>query len=327
MSSILLLWEEMAAQANYGLVKRLFKRTSAVIVYATYNHISNVCGIAISYNRDINVNVAPFSGLSELKVEIYNDQANKLLTIQLTSDSNKDVFAVLCDNLIQTIDNCITEREALQLVLNRLEKWKSLLKKGAAEGLAKNEQQGLYGELVYLNKLIDHCENSFLAILGFWVGIDKAMRDFQGDGWATEVKTVSTNTPYQITINGERQLDETLLKKLYLYHLIVEVSQGNGETLNEKIEKTRRKMQDNLPAMTLFNSKLMEAGYFDHHKVLYEERCYMIRNENLYQIRDNFPRIKENELRLGVSNTEYSINISNCNEYKIEESEHYNNIK
>ena len=80
------------------------------------------------------------------------------------------------------------------------------------------EQQGLYGELIYLQKLILRDCFSYVDSLKLWVGTDKASRDFQGNGWAVEVKTISVNNSDQITINGERQLDETLLNKLYLYH-------------------------------------------------------------------------------------------------------------
>jgi hypothetical protein len=61
------------------------------------------------------------------------------------------------------------------------------------------------------------------------------MRDLQGRSWAVEAKTTSTNNPQKVTINGERQLDETLLENLFLYHFSVEVSSANGLTLCQKI--------------------------------------------------------------------------------------------
>lgn len=324
------LWEIMSQEKSVGLVKRLLPSSSPLKVFATYKYPENICGIAFSCDRKLKLSIDSFYNLKELSVQLFLDasyQPNRLLTIQLFSDTNQDIFAYLCGNLVETIEKCDTEAKAIKLVLNRLEKWKTMFSKGASDGLSITEQQGLYGELMYLHKLALRGVFSYVDTLKIWVGADKAMRDFQGNGWAVEAKTISINNADQITINGERQLDETLLNKLYLYHLAVETSRMNGQTLNDKVEELRSLFSDDKAALNVFNAKLMEAGYFDHHRDLYKERCYKIRKESIYVIDDSFPRIKESELRDGVSNTVYSINVSTCAEYMVSESEHFNSIE
>ena len=324
------LWEIMSQEKSVGLVKRLLPSSSPLKVFATYKYPENICGIAFSCDRKLKLSIDSFYNLKELSVQLFLDasyQPNRLLTIQLFSDTNKDIFAYLCGNLIETIEKCETEAKAIKLVLNRLEKWRTMFSKGASDGLSITEQQGLYGELMYLHKLASRGIFSYIDTLKIWVGVDKAMRDFQGKDWAVEAKTISINNADQITINGERQLDETLLDKLYLYHLSVEASRMNGQTLNDKVDELRRLFADDKAALNVFNAKLMEAGYFDHHRDLYKERCYKIRKESIYVIDDSFPRIKESELRDGVSNTVYSINVSTCAEYMVSESEHFNSIE
>ena len=324
------LWEIMSQEKSVGLVKRLLPNNSPLKVFATYKHPENICGIAFSCDSKLKLSVDSFYNLKELSVQLFLDtsyQPNRLLTIQLFSDANTDIFAYLCGNLVETIERCDTEAKAIKLVLNRLEKWKTMFSKGASDGLSITEQQGLYGELMYLHKLVLRGIFSYIDTLKIWVGADKAMRDFQGKDWAVEAKTISINNADQITINGERQLDETLLDKLYLYHLSVEVSRMNGQTLNEKVDELRSLFSDDKAALNIFNAKLMEAGYFDHHRELYRERCYKIRKESIYVIDDSFPRIKESELRDGVSNTVYSINVSTCAEYMVSENTHFNSIE
>ena len=324
------LWEIMSQERSVGLVKRLLPNNSPLKVFATYKHPENICGIAFSCDRKLKLSIDSFYNLKELSVQLFLDtsyQPNRLLTIQLFSDANTDIFAYLCGNLVETIERCDTEAKAIKLVLNRLEKWKTMFSKGASDGLSITEQQGLYGELMYLHKLVLRGIFSYIDTLKIWVGADKAMRDFQGKDWAVEAKTISINNADQITINGERQLDETLLDKLYLYHLSVEVSRMNGQTLNEKVDELRNLFSDDKAALNIFNAKLMEAGYFDHHRELYRERCYKIRKESIYVIDDSFPRIKESELRDGVSNTVYSINVSTCSEYMVSENTHFNSIE
>lgn len=324
------LWEIMSQEKSVGLVKRLLPNNSPLKVFATYKHPENICGIAFSCDSKLKLSIDSFYNLKELSVQLFLDtshQPNRLLTIQLFSDANTDIFAYLCGNLVETIERCDTEAKAIKLVLNRLEKWKTMFSKGASDGLSITEQQGLYGELMYLHKLASRGIFSYIDTLKIWVGADKAMRDFQGKDWAVEAKTISINNADQITINGERQLDETLLDKLYLYHLSVEVSRMNGQTLNEKVDELRSLFSDDKAALNIFNAKLMEAGYFDHHRELYRERCYKIRKESIYVIDDSFPRIKESELRDGVSNTVYSINVSTCAEYMVSENTHFNSIE
>lgn len=324
------LWEIMSQEKSVGLVKRLLPNNSPLKVFATYKHPENICGIAFSCDSKLKLSIDSFYNLKELSVQLFLDtsyQPNRLLTIQLFSDVNTDIFAYLCGNLVETIERCDTEAKAIKLVLNRLEKWKTMFSKGASDGLSITEQQGLYGELMYLHKLVLRGIFSYIDTLKIWVGADKAMRDFQGKDWAVEAKTISINNADQITINGERQLDETLLDKLYLYHLSVEASRMNGQTLNEKVDELRSLFSDDKAALNIFNAKLMEAGYFDHHRELYRERCYKIRKESIYVIDDSFPRIKESELRDGVSNTVYSINVSTCAEYIVSENTHFNSIE
>jgi len=153
------------------------------------------------------------------------------------------------------------------------------------------------------------------------------LRDFQDNNWAVEVKTTSTNNPQKVTINGERQLDDTLLENLFLYHLSVEVSNGNGQTLCQKIAIIREMLESDIPAASIFNAKLFEAGYLDKHEPFYQDRFYQIRNENYYKIENDFPRIKENELRGGVSDVKYSIILAMCDEYLVPENQIFNTVK
>ena len=329
-ASILSLWETMSQEHANGMVKRMFPSAAPNRIFVTYTLPENMCGVAFSYSRSIKVSVDSFKNLKELNVKLVPDttyETNNLLIIQLASNANRDVFACLCDNLASVIQNAGTEQEAVRVVLNRLEKWKALFDKAAAAGLSPSEQQGLYGELTYLSKLLTRRILSKADSLKVWVGSDRAMRDFQGKGWAVEVKTSSSNNACQITVNGKRQLDETLLDKLYLYHLSLEVSRLNGETLNGLVDGVRLLLADDLVALGSFNAKLFEAGYTDSQRDLYEDRCYKVRAEHIYNIDGHFPRIKELDLRNGINDVVYTIDVSTCDEFMSSESEHFKIIQ
>ena len=210
---------------------------------------------------------------------------------------------------------------ALRIVLNQLEKWRTLFDRGLAAGLSPAEQQGLYGELHLLSRMIRRNSSDMTETVGYWVGCDKAMRDFQGEDWAIEVKTTATNGSDRLTINGERQLDDALLDRLFLHHLSVEVSRKNSQTLNRAIEDLRKALATDTIALHRFNTGLTHAGYFDEHAPMYQDRCYKIRREQAYRISGDFPRIMERDLRNGVSNVTYTINTSACEEYAVTDTE------
>lgn len=324
------LWQQLEGEKTLGLVKRLYSSEIDFHIYATFRYPEVYYGIAFNFSNNIKIDISNFDNLKDLKVLLLDDTSfvkTKLLVIELLHVTNKDVFSALCQNLIQSVIQINSEQKIIRTVINQLNKWKTLFDKSSSDGLSTEQQQGLFGELVFLQKCLLQQDANSINVLKSWVGVDAALRDFQCSNWAVEVKTTATNNPQRVTINGERQLDETLLKNLFLFHCAVEISNGNGETLNQKIANIRSFLYDNIPALDLFNSKLFEVGYFDSHANKYENRFYKIRFENCYKITDNFPRIKENELRGGVSSVKYDIVLAMCDEYLITENQLLNTIQ
>lgn len=326
------LWDNIEEdnQNNIGIIKRLYSSDVQFHIFGIFQYPEKYYGIGFTFSNNIKIDISPFSNLRELKVLLVPDTSfvdSKLLIIQLLHLQSRDVFASLCDNLIQTVIHLDSEKKIAQTVINQLEKWKTLFDKSNATGLTPEAQQGLYGELHFLQKFLSVPELSFYDVLHTWVGVDKALRDFQGSNWAVEVKTTSTNNPQKVTINGERQLDETLVENLFLFHFSVDKSTSNGLTLCNLIDDIRFMLNDDTPALSSFNAKLFEVGYSDAHRELYQETFYQVRGENYYKIENNFPRIKENELRNGISDVKYSIILAMCNEYQVTENTIFNALK
>lgn len=104
----------MLKEQATGLVKRLLPTNAPIKVFATYKHSDKVCGIAFSYSENLKVSIDSFLNLKELYVQLYLDAAyksRKLLIIQLSSDINKDIFAYLCDSLIDPLKIAIQSQK------------------------------------------------------------------------------------------------------------------------------------------------------------------------------------------------------------------------
>lgn len=315
-------WRVLEANQTAGLTKLLISKDLPFPIYCTYQYPDCFYGLAFSFDKTAHINLSQFDNLSELKIQVLQDGSypdRKMLIIQLQSSEQSGVFASLCDDLINSVLLIDNEQRILKTVLRQLGKWRDLFSKDSAIGLSISEQQGLYGELYLLNKMLSLPGVSPLDILHEWVGADKAMRDFQGSDWAIEVKTSSANNGDRATINGERQLDETLLSNLYLYCLTVEASRENGQTLNALIKAISDKLYEEDDALKVLNAKLFEAGYLPKHETNYANRCYKTRNERFFKICEKFPRIRETDLHDGVSDIQYVISLSKCEEYLIPE--------
>jgi hypothetical protein len=324
------LWEALEEEKSVGLVKRLYSSDVPFHIYGTFQYPEKYYGVAFTFSNDIRIDISSFDNLRELKVMLLADTTfvnSRLLVIQLLYPNSRDIFATLCENLIQSVLRLNTEQKISRTIVNQLEKWKTLFEKNNSTGLTPAEQQGFFGELHFLQKFLAKPDTNPCDVLHTWVGVDKALRDFQANSWAVEVKTTSTSNPQKVTVNGERQLDETLLENLFLFHFSVEVSNGNGQTLCQKITAIRETLENYTPALSLFNTKLFEAGYLDKHEPFYQDRFYQIRNENFYKVENDFPRIRENELRSGVSDVKYSIILAMCDEYLVSENQLFNMIK
>lgn len=327
---ILELWKEFEQSQSNGHFKRLFQSNKPFHIYVTYQYPERYYGIAFVISDNFRIDISAFDNLKDLKVALVADHSfenSRLLTIQLLTPFNRDIFATLCNDVIQSVIDIVSEKKRVRTIINQLDKWRSMFDKINSNGLSLAEQQGLYGELNFLQKILVKSGLQASDVLHTWVGVDKALRDFQGSNWAVEVKTTATNNPQDVKISSERQLDETLLNSLYLYHCSVETSKANGQTLCDKIEEIRSILSEDIPALTTFNAKLFEAGYTDTQSNLYKDRYYQIRFEKLYRIDEDFPRIKENELRDGVGNVTYSIVLAMCDNYLVTENQVISDIQ
>lgn len=327
---ILELWKELEQSQSNGHFKRLFQSNKPFHIYVTYQYPERYYGIAFVISDNMRIDISDFENLKDLKVSLVADHSfenSRLLTVQLLTSFNRDVFSTLCDDVIQSVIDITSEKSRVRTIINQLAKWKSMFDKINFDGLSLSEQQGLYGELNFLQKILAKSGLHASDILRTWVGVDKALRDFQGSNWAVEVKTTATSNPQEVKISSERQLDETLLESLYLYHCSVETSNANGQTLCDKIADIRNILSTDIPALSTFNAKLFEAGYTDSQSYLYKDRYYQIRFEKLYRIDEDFPRIKENELRDGVGNVTYSIVLAMCDNYLVTENQVISDIQ
>lgn len=300
----------------------LYKRYSAEIlpdIFIALKAPEKLRCIAFRISAVFPFDETQWNRLKDIKIETLTDEKDKsknFLLILLLNKQHKDIFSTLCEDLIFGVSEVSTELTLVEKLLERLAKWQSLFEKIGKQGLSDEAQRGLYGEIYFLRFFLSSVSDKNYCVKS-WLGPEKSIQDFQYSNWAVEVKTTHGNNHQKIHITSERQLDDTIIEKIFLYHLSLDVRVGNGESLNILIEAVSELLNDNTMASNLFKLKLLESGYYDIHKPLYDERGYTIRQENLYRVSGNFPRITENQIPIGVGDVRYSIVLSESEEWRI----------
>lgn len=324
------IWDELANDKSLisGLLFRRYSGTVKPDVYVGLQYPEKFLCVYVAINKTTEVKISNFSNLQEIRVDLFaspNEVDKNILIFKLLNFEHIDIFAVLCEDLIESISEETNEKRIIREVLNRFEKWKSLFNKIGLQGLKPEEQRGLFGELYFLRKFLRTTIN-FLPIVNTWTGTEKQIRDFQSGPWAVEVKTTYGNNHQKVQINSERQLDTTNLEDLFLYHISLEQQQNTGETLNDIVDSVIDILRDEIIALNKFKSKIYEVGYFDMQRNLYGTIGYHIRQDEFYKVEEGFPRIEENDLPIGIGDLKYSIILSQCVPFSIGESDVFDTV-
>ncbi|WP_395855136.1 PD-(D/E)XK motif protein [Cystobacter fuscus] len=238
------------------------------------------------------------------------------LSLHLTTSRYRDVFGVLAQDVVDSVARAPNQRTAVSTFIERLRRWQGFLEQHGPAGLDEFAQRGLYGELWFLRHHAIPLVGSGPAVSS-WTGPDRSNQDFQFPECAVEVKTTSSGPHHSVTVSNIRQLDETHVPVLLLFHVGLEVHKEAGETLVGMVEALRSMLRPDNQPLSLFEERLRESGYLDIHAPVYGSSSYTIRTHRFYRVTDGFPRLTEADLPDGVGSVRYSISLSACAPYRI----------
>lgn len=311
-----------------GIVKRRVLPESLFDLFLGYDNHENRRIFLLKINRsNIHSNDSyPESRYMEIRILQLPDDDTEHATFELilTNSQFTDVFTRLVEDIIEQIGNeKIDEKSMLKRFTGRLLKWQQFLEQYTLEGLSEAAQRGLYGELWFLRKyIIPIC--GIIEGINAWCGPEGSPQDFRLKGYAIEVKTTIGKQHETIMISNEQQLDDTGLKALFLQHISLVVTTCNNETLPEIIKDIRTRIENSPASVKKFSDLLIDSGYIDTHAERYQSKGYSIRSYSIFHIKESFPRIIVGDLRNGVGDVHYSINVSECKHYGVNEQDFKN---
>ncbi len=242
------------------------------------------------------------------------DKGTRHIRLYLDKPEHKNVFTTVCADIVDTLLRIVKPEHRTMKLIACLEKWSRFFHKYGVEGLSKEGQRGLFGELYWLQQLLTAGMDES-QVIDSWQGCRRSYHDFEFAGRLVEVKTTISKEPRRIRINNERQLDDRGFKDMFLYVLTLHPALSGGLSLLELINSVRSSISGNIAAKELFEQSLRDAGYLDVHEPLYDTR-YMVKTEEAFQVREGFPRIID--LPSGTGDISYSLTISACSEFLVD---------
>ncbi len=237
----------------------------------------------------------------------------------LIDQQHQDIFDLLIEDLVRAAEKPDDEKVGVSRFLSRLSDWQRLLMRLALGVLSKESQQGLWGELWALRYVV--CPAVGInAAMHAWQGPFGADQDFQLPSAALEVKTSNAHVLQHLMIASERQLDTVPEILLALIALSLDVRPGHGETLPEMVHMMRSVSADT-GCLQLLEERLALFGYRDEDVDSYVNVGYTVRSHLQFGVRNGFPRITSRDLIPGVSDVSYSVAVTACTSFEMNDAE------
>ncbi|MGB4101272.1 MAG: PD-(D/E)XK motif protein [Alphaproteobacteria bacterium] len=243
-----------------------------------------------------------------LKIDPTGDD-QLILALARRTGASLEFFGMMADDLVNLVDCWTTNEEVglLQRFLGRIRAWQDFMDRRKEGVLSEEAEQGLFGELVELNRMI---ETGFpkKSVLGAWQGPVDGLHDFTlGDG-SIEVKTTLSVGIFPATISSLEQLDENLRQPLFIAAVRLALD-SSGITLPSMANIIREKLQDDMASLELFEVCLIQAGLLPTALTNYTRRFLHI-TSSIFEVRGDFPRLTHANVCPAIRRAHYEVDLS-----------------
>lgn len=229
--------------------------------------------------------VIDVSAYRMIRTDIVEEPGDETVWFRVTVEAKGIEYEAY--SLLQSVTDQLQQGDDLERALHvALDAFRGLLAR--APRLSEDQEIGLFGELVALDRLIDGVGET--KALAAWLGPRAEEHDFVLGEADIEVKTTRSERRIHV-IHGLGQLTPTPGRPLHLMSVQVTGAgaAGNGETLPELIERIRRRLRS---GRTDFDDRLTDCGWEDAQADrLYTTRLLVRSEPRFYTVDGVFPAI------------------------------------
>lgn len=313
------------------LKARLLKKLEFTTIFLAINNEQKrlfLLSLSKILDKEIVDKFPTWNGISITQKKMYNpfiSQESWFLVFEQKEVVSTEIFEYLVDDII----NFILESTSFNQLINKLKKvlfkWQTFFAKNSIMGLSEQQQQGLFGELLFIAQLIKFT-NQPRKIVSCWYGAEKEKVDFQFDHVGIEIKTSSAGKPYKVTISAEDQL-ETVNIKLFLYCIMVEKSKRDGITVLEMINDVKKLLEEYPDVLAEFNYKLFLSGIIEPQLKEENLKKFIVKDTFYYSVTEEFPRITRDIIPNGILNVNYQLSLESCSSFQVQEEKVLYDVK
>ena len=322
------IWNELKKNKNKDesspFIKRDFRKfdsSSPVYFMIAKSSLTNECGILVQSSKDnfLKISEKPMSEYFKLE-EYAGTSSDSFLWFHLTKENlYEDRFEIICSDIINKSLNALDEKNCILNFVNGIKDWQEFLRQKKNQ-LSESKLKGLFAELIFIKEImIEKCKIN--APIKNWKPHENT-HDFLIKNISLEIKSTTSSPIKKIKVNSLKQFDESLTKCLIL--VLIQLKENEGNSLPDIVDHIRTFLKnESSENYYLFESKLIKEGYFDEHKSHYQNRKFNPSAYNYFEIRDDFPRLRDKDLKemgiSGIVDASYEISYNSFENKKISE--------
>lgn len=308
-------WDKLDASRHHDSDKFKLKAYEPLNCYLSVLKSTNTRCFELQFNRaSLKSFEKKFKGVEVYLVNL--EKTKKSIIIYLLDSDLNEIFTLFIEDLLNNIEGVKEEEKAFQIIQNQFGKWGKLFARINGELLSKERQRGLYGELIFLQSLLNSSIDYSKGLVA-WTGPEGSNQDFSNQISAIEIKTSKATKP-SVNIASELQLDWTVLESLFLVVLHIDEISNGANSLKKLIEEIKFTLVNQSELLQIFEEKLDRVGIALGEEEYYNDTGFVVRSQKAYEVKEGFP-VLTNEIinNAAIHNVQYQIDITACEPFEI----------
>lgn len=287
---------------------------------------------AVDYDRQsmlivchtLNASVLPrLPRLREIEVGVETAADGRpMFVLRLLESSLRDIFYRLCSDIIVATERCVTESDAVDAAVARTWRWHHLLRGGGTGLLRPDDQKGLLGELLVLERYIIPAIGPVSAV-NAWHGPLGAAKDFIAGSIGIECKARGTADAGSVPISSEFQLEDDRLEHLFLHTCTLDPAMSDGNdafTLTEVVQRLRGAILVVGENVTNRYDALLAAAGFRYEDD-YADQQWIGGERAIYRVTGAFPRLTPAVVPACITRVSYVLTLSDASAFVVTPTE------